>query len=144
MNPDNPWSHPDADRLDNTSIAAWLRGLRALPAVCRRHELASLSLSCDAPERTSLLGELRKHATSDGESFYDLAVWENLRVAEGSAAVALRMADELGSRLRLGAVVRRIDFNGREVRVGLGDGDVVRAEDLIAVWDQAKPLVGIV
>jgi monoamine oxidase len=131
VNPDDPWSHPDADTLDTTSIGAWLRDLGALPAVRRRYELASLSLSCDAPERTSLLGELRKHATLAGEAFYDLAVWENLRVAEGSAAVALRMADELGSRLRLSSVVRSVELNGREVRIGLEDGEALRAEAVV-------------
>ena len=69
----------------------------------RRHELTSLSLSCDAPERTSLLAQLRKHATLAGEEFYDLAQWEGLRVAEGSAEVALAMASQLGARVRLGA-----------------------------------------
>lgn len=131
VDPDNPWSHPEANRLDDTSIAAWLRDLGALPAVRRRHELASLSLSCDAPERTSLLSELRKHASCAGETIYDLAVWENLRVAEGSATVAVRMAEELGPRLRLGAVVRRVDLNGRGVRVSLHDGEVVSAEAVV-------------
>jgi monoamine oxidase len=131
VDPDDPWSHPEAKRLDNTSVAAWLRELGALSAVRRRHELSSLSLSCDAPERTSLLGELRKHATAAGEGFYDLAVWENLRVAEGSAAVALRLADELGPRLQLGAVVRRIDVEGRGVRVLLEDGHAVIAETVV-------------
>jgi monoamine oxidase len=131
VDPDDPWSHPEADKLDNTSIATWLRDMGALPAVRRRHELSSLSLSCDAPERTSLLGELRKHATSAGEGFYDLSLWENLRVAEGSAAVALRMADELGPRLQLGAVVSRIDVNGDSVRVSLQNGNAVSAETVV-------------
>ena len=39
---------------------------------------------------------------------YDLEAWESMTVAEGSATVALRMAAELGERLRLEAVVRRI------------------------------------
>ena len=131
VDPDDPWSHPDANRLDNTSIAAWLRDLGALPAVRRRHELSSLSLSCDGPERTSLLGELRKRATAAGEGFYDLGVWEDLRVAEGSAAVALRMAHELGPCLRLGAVVRRIDVGSGRVRVLLEDGSAVIAEAVV-------------
>ena len=42
----------------------------------RRFDLASLSLSCDAPERTSLLAELRKHAVLGGDGFYDLEQWE--------------------------------------------------------------------
>ena len=49
----------------------------------RRYELASLSLSCDGPERTSLLADLRKHAALGGERFYDLEQWEGLRVSRG-------------------------------------------------------------
>ena len=62
VDPDDPWAHPDAARLDQLSLGAWLRLQGALPAVRRRYELASLSLSCDGPDRTSLLAELRKHA----------------------------------------------------------------------------------
>ncbi len=90
-----------------------------MPAVLRRHTLASLSLACDSPERTSLLAELRKHAVLAGGSFYDLEAWEGLRVAEGSAAVALRMAAELGERIRFGSVVAGVDIGFDGVRIGL-------------------------
>jgi monoamine oxidase len=132
VDPDDPWSHPDFPALDELSLGAWLRGRGALPAVLRRHDLASLSLSCDAPDRTSLLAELRKHATLSGEGFYDLQAWEGLRVAEGSAAVALRMAAELGDRVRLRAVVTAIEvraFGG--VRIGLSDGEELAAEAVV-------------
>ena len=67
----------------------------ALPGVHRRHTLASLSLACDGPERTSLLAELRKHARLRGGGFYDLRPGRACAVAEGSAAVVVRMAAEL-------------------------------------------------
>jgi monoamine oxidase len=95
VDPAAPWDHPDARRLDECSVGDWLRSLNASGAVHRRHTLASLSLSCDGPERTSLLAELRKHAWLPGDAFYDLAAWEGLRCAEGSAAVVERMATEL-------------------------------------------------
>lgn len=131
VDPDDPWSHPDAAALDATSLGAWLRSQGALPAVSRRYELASLSLSCDGPERTSVLAELRKHAALGGERFYDLEQWEGMRVAEGSAAVALLMADELGPRLRLNAAVRRIAVTRGHVRVTLVDGEHVEAEAVV-------------
>jgi monoamine oxidase len=132
VNPDDPWGHPDARRLDELSLGDWLREQGALPAVQRRHVLASLSLSCDGPHRTSLLSDLRKHATLAGQSFYDLAEWEGLRCAEGSAEVALRMAAELGDHVRLGAVVERIAVEGRGgVSVQLAGGDEVRAEAMV-------------
>jgi monoamine oxidase len=131
VDPDDPWSHPEAQRLDELSLGTWLRAEGALPAVVRRHQLAFLSLSCDAPERTSLLAELRKHATLAGEGFYDLNEWEGLRVAEGSASVPARIALELGDRIRLGAVVSAIELEAGGVRITLADGERVRAEAVI-------------
>ena len=131
VDPADPWSHPDAPRLDRLSLGEWLRELHALPAVRRRHELGSLSLSCDSPERTSLLAQLRKHATIGGEGFYDLEQWEGLRVVEGAASVALRIAAELGPRLRLGAVVTRIELAGGSVRVTLADGELIESDAVI-------------
>jgi monoamine oxidase len=131
VDPRDPWSHPQAEKLDSISVGAWLQKQGALPAVRRRYELACLSLSCDAPDRTSLLAELRKHAAAGGEKYYDLSVWEGWRVAEGSAAVALRMAAELGPRLRLGAATQRIEVDGRKVRLLLEDGEAVSAEAVV-------------
>ena len=132
IDPDDPWSHPDAARLDGLSLGAWLRLQGALPAVQRRYALASLSLSCDGPDRSSLLADLRKHATLAGDGFYDLAAWEGLRCSAGSAEVAMRMAAELGARVRLGAVVTRVDVTGsRGVMVGLADGEEIRAEAVV-------------
>jgi len=131
IDPDDPWAHPDAAALDATSVSAWLREQRALPAVHRRHELASLSLACDGPERTSLLAELRKHAAVGGDGFYDLERWESLRVAEGSAAVALAMAAELDTQIRYGATVRRVEIAAGRTRVVLADGERIDAEAVV-------------
>ncbi len=131
VDPDDPWSHPDAPRLDRLSVGAWLRELGALPAVLRRHELASLSLSCDGPDRTSLLSELRKQAVLGTDGFYDLDLWEGLRVVGGSASVALTMAAELGPRVRLGAVVTGIEIASNGVAVTLADGERIEAEAVV-------------
>jgi monoamine oxidase len=131
VDPVAPWAHPDARRLDDSSVGDWLRSLNATPAVHRRHTLASLSLSCDGPERTSLLAELRKHALLPGEAFYDLAAWEGLRCAEGSAAVVQRMAAELSDRVRLDAPVVAIAVTATGVAVTLADGEAIRAEAVI-------------
>jgi monoamine oxidase len=131
VDPDDPWGHPDAARLDELSIGDWLRSVGASAAVHRRHTLASLSLSCDGPERTSLLSELRKHAWLPGETFYDLAAWEGLRCAEGSAAVVARMAAELGDRIRLQAPVVALSVAPTGVAVTLAGGETVRADAVI-------------
>src|SRR5579875_2228123 len=132
VDPDDPWSHADAARLDRLSLADWLRERDAAPAVLRRHRLASLSLACDGPERTSLLAELRKHAFLPGEAFYDLGAWEGLRCSEGSASVVERLGEELVGRVRLEAVVRGVDVvSASEVVVTLADGEELRAEAVV-------------
>ena len=51
-----------------------------------------LSLSDGSIERQSMFAYARKQAVGGGTAAYDVAEWENQRVAEGSATVALRMA----------------------------------------------------
>ena len=130
VDPDDPWSHPDADRLDRISVNAWLREQGALPAVIRARELAHLGVAAGTAERTSLLSVLRMDAVAGGLGVYDLEAWESMTVAEGSATVALRMAEELGERLRLEAVVRGIAVDGR-VAVTLEGGERLDAEAVL-------------
>jgi monoamine oxidase len=131
VDPGDPWSHPDAARLDSLSVGAWMRSTRARPGVIRLVETMALSLSTDSIERTSLLAQLRKEAAAGGHGFYDESRWETLRVAEGSATVALRMAEELGERVRLGCVVESIDVAPGGCAVGLRGGERIAAEAVV-------------
>ena len=108
VDPDDPWSHPDADRLDRISVGQWLREQGATPGAVRARDLAMLSLAAESVERTSLLSDLRKEAAAGANGFYDYEVWECLRVAEGSATVPLRMAEELGHRVRYATPVASV------------------------------------
>jgi len=109
VDPDDPWSHPDADRLDRLSVGAWMRDAGATPNAVRARELASLALSCESVERTSLLSDLRKEAVAGAEGFYGYERWETDRVAEGSGTVPLRLAEEVGAgRIRYSTPVERI------------------------------------
>jgi monoamine oxidase len=131
VNPDDPWSHPDAARLDSLSLGAWMRSVGARPGVIRLAEAMTLSLSTDSIEPTSLLALLRKEAAAGGHGFYDEGRWETLRVAEGSATVALRMAEELGERLRLGCVVQAVDVAPGGCQVHLTGGERVPCEAVV-------------
>jgi monoamine oxidase len=131
VDPDDPWSHPDAVKLDSLSVGAWLRSVWARPGVIRLLDHMARSLSIDSIERTSLLAQLRKEAAAGGHGFYDERRWEHLRVAEGSATVALRMAEELGERLRLGCVVEAIDVANPACTATLRSGEEVTAEAVV-------------
>ena len=131
VDPDDPWSHPEAKRLDRASIGAWLRSMDALPATIRRLQVGSLALADGSVEQSSLLAELRKSAAVGEHGFYSYERWESLQVAEGSAEVANRMAVELGDRVRLGAEVERIEVGSR-CSVRLASGEELRAEAVVS------------
>jgi len=131
VDPDDPWSHPDAARLDGASLAAWLSSVDALPTTARAIEAGALAMAAGSSLRTSFLSELRKLAAVGDTGFYAYDLWESLQVAEGSAEVALRMGAELGQRVRLGAVVSRVAVSPRGCRVTLADGDEVRGAAVV-------------
>lgn len=131
VDPADPWSHPDAVALDRLSVAGWLRQAGATPAVIRAQELMHLALADGSVERYSMLAYLRKESVSGGHGFYDFEVWENERVLEGSATVALRMADELAGRIRYGTPVRSIDVGNNGVRVISEAGEAFRGANVV-------------
>lgn len=132
VDPDDPWSHPDAERLDSLSVGAWLRSVGATPAVVRARELARLALAGGSPERTSLLADLRKEATAGARGFYDYDVWESERVAEGSATVAWRMAETLGSQIRYGSPVGQIQVGCSGCTVTTIAGERLQADAVVS------------
>ena len=132
VDPDDPWSHPEAERLDRLSVADWLRERGATRNVVRARDLAMLALSAESVERTSLLAELRKEAAAGGNGFYDYEIWECNRVAEGSATVALRMAEELGHRVRYGAPVKRIRVSRHGCSVTTETGERFESEAVVS------------
>ena len=132
VDPEDPWSHPQATELDRLSVGAWMRSIGAPPQVVRARELAMLALGAESVERTSLLADLRKEATAGGGGgFYDYDTWESLRVSEGSATVAQRMAAELTGRIRLADPVTRISISPGGCRVYFASGALVEAGSVI-------------
>ncbi len=132
VDPDDPWSHPEAERLDRLSIAQWMRDAGATRNAVRARDLFALALSSESAERTSLLSELRKEATAGAGGFYEYEIWEAERVAEGSATVALRMAEVLGHRVRYATPVKRIRVNSSGCAVTTAAGERFEAEAVVS------------
>ena len=134
INPDHVHAHPELRRLDRLSVGDWLREAGATPGVIRLKELAALGLADGSIERTSLFAYARKIAVGGGNSqtrgSYDYEVWENQRVAEGSATVALRMAEELAD-VRLSTPVAEIAVTGSRVRVRAHSGELFDADAVV-------------
>jgi monoamine oxidase len=130
IDPDDPWTCPDLVRLDRLSVGDWLREVGASPGVLRLWELVHLSLSDGSVERTSLFAYARKIVVGGTTGSYDVEQWENLRVAEGSATVALTMAAALHD-VRLSTPVRRIEVGAGGSVVTTTDGETVRADAVV-------------
>ena len=131
VDPDDPWSHPDAMALDRISVGQWLRSEGASPAVLRAMELRAFGLAEDSIERRSLLADLRKEAAAGANGFYDYDVWENAKVLEGSATVALRMAEELGYRIRYSTPVASIHIAHPASTVRTIAGETFTAKNVV-------------
>ena len=132
VDPDDPWSHPDAIALDTMPVMSWLGSIGATPDVRRALEAGQLGLSSGSFERTSLLALLRKSASMPSKGLYSYEEWENLRVAEGSATVALRMAAELDGRIRLISPVREVKVAPGSCTVQLASGEIVHAGAVVS------------
>lgn len=130
IDPDDPLACPDLHRLDQLSVGDWLREVGATPAVLRLKELAQLGLADGSIERTSLFAYARKIAVGGGSGSYDYEQWENLRVSEGSATVALRMAAGLRD-VRLATPVTRIAVGGPGVVVTTRSGEELEADVVV-------------
>lgn len=129
IDPADPSAHPDLHRLDQLSVGDWLREVGATPALVRLKELAQLGLADGSIERTSLFAYARKIAVGGGSGSYDFEEWENLHVAEGSATVALRLAEGL-SDVRLATPVASIAV-GAGARVTAFCGEVFEADAVV-------------
>ncbi|MCX5149976.1 FAD-dependent oxidoreductase [Streptomyces sp. NBC_00320] len=132
VDPDDPWSHPGATALDRLSVGDWLRAEGATPAVVRLWEIGQLALADGSCERTSLLASLRKHAAVPGTGHYEYEAWEGLRVAEGSATVALRMADALDGRIRTGSAAEAVVVSPGRCSVRLAGGETLTAAAVVS------------
>jgi monoamine oxidase len=132
VDPDDPWSHPDAERLDRLSVGDWLRECGAPLNVVRGRDLSMLALSAESVERTSLLSDLRKEAAAGAPGFYSYDVWECERVAEGSATVALRMAAELGHRIRYATPVTHVKVGRSSCTVTTWTGERFESEAVVS------------
>lgn len=131
VDPDDPWSHPRAVALDDTPVMRWLADIGATPNVQRVLEAGQLGLSSGSFERTSLLALLRKCAVMPSKGLYSYEEWESLRVAEGSATVALRLAEELGDRVRCDSPVRSLKVAAGSCSVELASGELVHASAIV-------------
>jgi monoamine oxidase len=131
-----PWTSPIADILDSKSLDQWLRYVHASASTRDLMAImARVTWGCE-PEEVSMLhaaryikagGGLGRMLDVEGGAQQD-------RFPGGTQQIALRMAEELGERVVLNAVVRRIDRRSDgSLTVGSDCGDVTAKAIIVAV-----------
>lgn len=130
VDPSDPWSHPDAARLDRISWSDLMRDQSATANAYRVTEMHSVGAAGGVLGRSSLLGGLRAISAGGGHLQSDYEAWECLKVEGGSASLTLVLAAELGERVRLGAPVVRVRV-GAPCVVTLADGEQLEAAAVV-------------
>ena len=121
---DRPWDSPIAERLDATTLEAWLRSVHAGASTRDLMALVSrVTWGCE-PDAVSMLHAVRyvKAAGGIGPMLDVQGGAQQDHFPDGTQSIALRMAEQLGDRVRLGATVTRIERTGDGVVVHTGAG----------------------
>lgn len=141
IEPERPWSAPDAERLDATTVATWLRRSVPVPRARRLMERALgevLATDVDSVSLLALLAYVRSAGglapllAIEGGAQQDLFV-------DGADGVARAMAAELGDAVRLGTPVTAVHQDDAGATV-IGPGVRIRAERVIVAVP--PPLAG--
>jgi monoamine oxidase len=130
LDPNDPWSHPDAARLDRLSRGDLARQCGCTRNAFRRMGAQMASTAFASIERTSLLGELRMIAAAGGKLPSDYSAWEALKVDGGSSVLVDTLERELVGRIRYHAPVAAIDV-GRPCVVTLVGGEQLQADAVV-------------
>jgi monoamine oxidase len=137
----DPWTSPIADILDSKTLDQWLRYVHAgastrdLMAI-----VARVTWGCE-PEDVSMLHAVRyvKAAGGLGRMLDVEGGAQQDRFPDGTQQIALRMAEELGKRVVLNAVVRSIEQHaGGTLAVGSDRGDIAAKAVIVAVPPQHR------
>jgi monoamine oxidase len=128
-----PWLTPNAEVLDGQTWETWIRrNLRTRSGRAYFHIACEAVWAAEARDLSLLHALFYTRSNADLETL--MAVDHGAqrdRVVGGSVRVAEAMAESLGSQVRLGVVVRRIEQQSRKVRVITRAGTVREADHVV-------------
>lgn len=130
-----PWTATHAEKYDTISLGGWLRKVRASAGSQELMAIMSRVTWGAQPDEVSMLHALRYVKTSGGlDRMLDTAGGaQQDHFPGGSAEISTRLAAELGERIRLGAVVSRIEWSAKAVAVTSSAGLVEARRVIVAI-----------
>ena len=130
-----PWSSQRAAKLDEISLGTWLRKVKATATSRDLMSIMSRVTWGAEPDEVSMLHAVRYVKTSGGlDRMLDTAGGaQQDHFTRGTHEISARIAAELGNRIRLGAVVSRIEWSADAVAVNSSAGVVEARRAVVAV-----------
>jgi monoamine oxidase len=126
---DQPWLSANARYFDGRPTAQWVRGL-SVSDTCKKAMLVEFTANNGSPTtRQSYLGNLAQVKGGGVEKYWTES--EVYRCRGGNAALAIKLADTIGGRLRLGTPVREVKVAGEKVTVQDAAGQLIEADDVV-------------
>lgn len=127
---DEPWNAPDAQKLDGTSTAAWIKSLDLPELVKKAMIINQFSDNGQAAEKQSLLGQLAAVKGGGLEKFWTDS--EVYRCKGGNDQLARKLAAEIGpDRIVTKLAARSIRLKGKNVIVEAADGRTLECDDVV-------------
>jgi monoamine oxidase len=133
-----PWDAPRARELDSSTLGTWLDRRMRVKAARRLVEIAARTIwGADSGDVSLLFALWYVHAAGGFNPLIDVEGGaQQDRFVGGSQLIALRMAEALGDRVRLGAPVEGVSWDGSGVRVKAG-GEVFEGRRVIVAMAPA-------
>ena len=135
IDPDRPWDHPDAERLDHVTFQQWLQD--NCDDVEARDNIAlyvgQAMLTKPTWSFSALQALLMAASAGSFRHLVDADFILDRRVVGGLASVPLELAGRLGDRVRLGQDVTAVDYSDEGATVVVGRERIRARRVVIAV-----------
>jgi monoamine oxidase len=131
----SPWTSPGAEDLDSMTAASWLRHQSDDPLALRFFGVLIPAIFAAEPVEMSMLHLLFYVRSGNGLAMLSATEGgaQERRVVEGTQAISKRMAEELGSAIRLGKAVTAIRQTSTAVTVAHESGSITASEVIVAI-----------
>ena len=140
---DEPWTSPRAAELDALTLTDWLRSVRASSSTLDLMAIMARVTWGAEPDQVSMLHALRYVKAAGGlDRMLDtVGGAQQDHFPAGTQQIAVRMAEALGDRVTLDAVVTEIDYDTDRVRVTSTAGTVTAAAAVVAIPPQHRAAI---
>jgi monoamine oxidase len=128
-----PWTSPDAERLDGQTFESWVRrNLRTPTGRAYFHVACEAVFAAETSDISLLHALFYSHSGTDFETLLsvDRGAQQD-RIVGGSIRIAETMAAGLGDRVRLDSAVSVVEQDQDGVRVALRGGEIVTGSHVV-------------